>query len=390
MSTIDPERDRRESGMTETDFKIVQDVAEQMGVVIIVRNTNQASTPLIAAGCPGKGMDLSFLHTGERTGVVTAVTPDEVRTARNLGYFVLDADLVARGYWKNGDRFSVNGSEMLMKLDLSFRSPHWRLEKGQIIDPKQLKPVVGDYDLHGVAEVGSLGRNLALATNYGELVRDFNSPLVRKVSGVINSRLDQPRILHGAQDQYAGFRGGATAFFPSRVTLHMPDETAVELVYAALGRKTMAGRYQSRLDPSVFVIPGSGMSQPAAETSRVKSILRNQDAMAILGQALGIAIQRIGDIGIQNRVRTELETTRAGEIRQILSRGEGVLVIIRLQEWILPDFNGMRARTLLEICLKAGADQQDALRKWALPSYKRVPPDGWQAVENYVWIDPNA
>jgi len=138
------------------------------------------------------------------------------------------------------------------------------------------------------------------------------------------------------------------------------------------------------------VIPGSGVAGEGVAGSRTQGVLRNQDAMAVLGVALGIGIQWIGDIGIQRNVQNELTTTYAREIADILARGNGVLVIIRMQEWSQEDFNGMRARTLLGVSIQEGLTQQGALNSWQqTPRYLRGAADGWRTFDQFLWIDPS-
>jgi len=52
-----------------------------------------------------------------------------------------------------------------------------------------------------------------------------------------------PRVLHGAQDQYAGFRKGATAFFPDGTVVYMDTEEEVKAFYDAVGRQPIKGSY---------------------------------------------------------------------------------------------------------------------------------------------------
>lgn len=112
--------------------------------------------------------------------------------------------------------------------------------------------------------------------------------------------------------------------------------------------------------------------------------------MALLGQLLGTAIQSIGDFGIQWRVQREVETTYAQTIQHMLARGDGVLVIIALQEWIQPDFNGMRGRGLLSVYVQGGPTQAAALENWrGVPRLLQGPAKGWRVFERYAWIDPS-
>jgi hypothetical protein len=134
------------------------------------------------------------------------------------------------------------------------------------------------------------------------------------------------------------------------------------------------------------VLPPSGRGVGGAS----RGVISNQAAMAIVGQALGAGIQALGDIGIRRRIRQELETTHAQAIASILSRGEGVLIIIRLQEWATPDFNGNRARGLLSVLVESGPTQQETLARWRrTPKYLQDAPRGWRVMpESYCWIPP--
>ncbi|MBL8231923.1 MAG: hypothetical protein JNL98_25725 [Bryobacterales bacterium] len=102
---------------------------------------------------------------------------------------------------------------------------------------------MGDYDLMGVINPSAPGRNIALAASNGEKLFDINSPLVREAAERVNRKLDRPRVLHGAQDQYGGFDGGCTAFFPDGTAQLLPDEMAVKELYEQLGRQTSKGAY---------------------------------------------------------------------------------------------------------------------------------------------------
>jgi hypothetical protein len=136
--------------------------------------------------------------------------------------------------------------------------------------------------------------------------------------------------------------------------------------------------------PAVQVLPGANLAQQ----SRLRGIVGNQAAMALLGQLLGSAIQGIGDLGIQRNIQEQLRTTHAAAIDQYLSQGYGVLIIIRMQEWETPDFNGMRGRGLLGVHVEGGPTQAAALNKWRQRKFLQGPPEGWRTYEEYSWIDP--
>lgn len=118
-------------------------------------------------------------------------------------------------------------------------------------------------------------------------------------------------------------------------------------------------------------------------------VMKNQNAAAAIGVALGSGIQWLGDIGIERKVKHELETTLLPAVQAILNRGDGVLVIVRLEEWIIPDFNGMRARSLLSVDVAGGRTQEAALNEWrSTPKLLKGPAPGWQSFERYNWIPP--
>jgi hypothetical protein len=123
--------------------------------------------------------------------------------------------------------------------------------------------------------------------------------------------------------------------------------------------------------------------------SRARGVVGNQAAMAVVGQLIGGAIQSLGDIGIRRRVESELRTTHAGAIERILGSGQGVLVIMRMQEWNIPDFSGNRARALIGVSVQGGESEDDALYRWrATPRLLAGPANGWRSFEQYAWMGP--
>src|SRR5262249_17489560 len=138
----------------------------------------------------------------------------------------------------------VDGKKEVMEV----KSPFWTVKEGQVLAPDG-KPVVGDYDLLGVAPIHSTGSNVTLVPEdvvYG----DWTGPAVEKYKAAVNARLEKPRVLHGAQDGYGGdpkYMGltddTAYAVFPDGRTYVMEGRKAQETFYEALGRQTAAGQY---------------------------------------------------------------------------------------------------------------------------------------------------
>jgi len=359
-----------ETGMTPSHFRAFQRAAQAEGVIAVVRNTNTASTRLIELGCPGKPLTIKF-NTDATTGVVTASTPADIETARGLGYLVVDQDGVARGQ---------RGQEL--RLTNAF----WRVAPGQVIDARLRKPLVGDYDLMGVFRPSNPGQNIALVTHgYGRDVRDVSSPVVQRFSTRVNAALDMTRVMHGAQDQFASFKGSATAFMPDGRAVLLRNALAVETFYNQWGRQTRTGTYNPA--PPAPPPPPSRPSGPA----RVgRALVQNGNAMAMIGMALGGLAQSLGDIGIQRQVEREVSTNHANSIQQSLSQGYGVLVIVRLEEWARPDFNGSRVRRLVGVYIQAGVTYDAAIAAWRQPSFLQGATNGWRMMaENYTWIPPD-
>ena len=224
------------SGMPRPHFDQFQLVAQELGRIIIVRNTNPKSSCWIERGYPPKPKDIKC-HTSKKTGKVTAVSREEVSACRAANFYVIDADSIAR-----------RGPNAALPAPFPFGTAEMN-EQGQVIDPKQKKALVGDYDLMGVVNPEAKGRNLTLVWSNGVRMSDFTSPDVDRVRIMVNARLDQPRVMHGAQDQFADFpEGGATAFLPNGLAWELKDGQSIRGFYDLLSRQTIKGSYLRRMN----------------------------------------------------------------------------------------------------------------------------------------------
>jgi hypothetical protein len=219
------------SGITLQHFAVFQKVAQHFNRIIVVRNTNPKSTFWINQGYPPKPKKLEFLHTSDETGKVTILNEEEGRRARQEGYYVVDKDGIARRKPNEAlqKRFPPGTADMN--------------EAGQVIDPKSQRALVGDYDLMGVIDPEAKGRVIALHSSHGVEVSNRSNPDVNRVIDALNSFMDEPRVLHGPQDLYKGFRGGATAFLPNGLAVELSSEQKVKEFYATIGRETITGSY---------------------------------------------------------------------------------------------------------------------------------------------------
>lgn len=222
----------RQSGIAPTHFRAFQDAARETEVIVVVRNGKEAAIPLIEKGCPGKPKFFEPFNTNERTGILTATTEADKQLVFNNNYILVNEDRIAMRRLANG-----------AMEDAGLKNPFWQLEPGQVIDPVLMKPVVGDYDLMGVFSETNAGQNIALHSVNGVQLQNMSSPIVEEVSQTVNQKLDLPRVLHGAQDQFAGFRGGATAFFPDGTVQYFDTAAEVDAFYASVGRQPITGAY---------------------------------------------------------------------------------------------------------------------------------------------------
>ena len=239
------------SGMTPGHFGVFERVAKQENLIIAVRNTNPLSTPLIARGFPAKPMAIKAktsktngivtiengLYTETWDGVVTlkhktADGKDHLAAAFDNGYAVVDQFGVPR--IKNGEI-----------LDLP-SNPGWSVQPGQIIDTRQKRPLVGEYDLLGVIDPENPSRNLALAVDNKVLLENWTNPQTKRVAATINGQMDQPRVMHGGHDQYSGANldlsdaDGSTVFMPNGEIIPLLTGEDVAAFYNGINRRGLA------------------------------------------------------------------------------------------------------------------------------------------------------
>jgi hypothetical protein len=243
----------RRSGMKESHFRIFQRVARDENLIVAVRNTNVKSVQWIEKKCPPKPKPLEPIHTDPVTGIVTAVGKEPIKLAHDAGFYVVDANGIAR---------NAAGAELKLAP-----VPGWKPKPGEVIHPTQAKPIVGDYDLMGVIDPKNKGQVIAGVPK--EKGGNWSNPQVDKVKARVNDLLraegDQPRVMHGSQDLYGKFKDGG-------VTVFMPDGQVLSYVtdrefYAEIGRETIKGSYTgdpaagppvppAKGPPKLTVLPG--------------------------------------------------------------------------------------------------------------------------------------
>lgn len=221
-------------GIPEEHFYAMVEAAKEAHVIAMFRANKKAAIELIRKGAHGKPMWAKF-KSSPQTGVLTAQLPKHHELAHANGYFTVGHDGLVHRAVKVGNKVEIE----VLKID----KPFWKIEPGQVI-ARDGKPVVGDYDLLGVAPIKSPGRNINGVpedVKYG----DWNGPDTKKYAAAANKRMDEPRVLHGAQDGYGGDPGVAGfndeiayAVFPDGRVYVMEGRKAQEEFYAAMGRET--------------------------------------------------------------------------------------------------------------------------------------------------------
>jgi len=223
-----------QSGITFTHYGIFEQTARGLGRVIVVRNTNMKSTPWIDKGYPPKPRRIKGgIHTSKQTGKVTCANADQVQKARAAGFYVIDADGFAR---------NAAGAALPKRFDLAAKEE--QNEAGQVIDSEQQLALVGDYDLLAVIDPLAPGRNIVIAAQNGEAVEDRLGLEVERVMLYINPRFDQPRVMHGAHDQFDDLPdGGSTVFFTDGSSELIETRDQMANFYKFIGRETIKGSY---------------------------------------------------------------------------------------------------------------------------------------------------
>ena len=232
----------KETGMPRDHFWAVVQTAREQRVMAIVRNTNNASTPHIARKCAAKPLEIKA-NTDQFGVVNVGQNAAYARAAVKEGYYIVHADGVARQALP-GVKLGGPGAKVPeLKLDGAF----WTVRPGQVITTgppgPSVQPLVGDYDLMDVFPMTSTGSNVSLHSVAGKTASDITGPYVTQLRAVANLRFDRPRIMHGAQGQFGGYKGGATVFYPDGRTLFLRTEKDVKEFYDQIGRKTAVETY---------------------------------------------------------------------------------------------------------------------------------------------------
>ncbi|WP_425615982.1 hypothetical protein NA78x_005920 [Anatilimnocola sp. NA78] len=226
-------------GIPEEHLPLLVAAAKETDSIAIFRANKSAAKNLIRDGSPGKPKIFQF-KTDAKTGVLTAQTADDIALVKQHGYFLVEEGGIARRY---------QGGKVVEEFTPT-PTAHWTVEKNQVIDFQSKKPIVGDYDLLGVAPMKSKGSNVAGVPDDVKS-GDWTGPHVEAYKNAANQQLGHPpRVLHGAQDQYGGdaehiglTKDTAYAIFPDGRIHIMDNREAQQRFYDYLGRKPQGQSY---------------------------------------------------------------------------------------------------------------------------------------------------
>ncbi len=228
-------------GIPAKHFDAIAEAAKETDMILVFRANKQAAVQWIEKGAPGKPFFFKF-KSDPQTGILTATAKDDVELVYKHGYYIMaDNNWAIRVVTKGGKQISET---------IPIKSPFWPVKRGQVIDPKLHKPVVGDYDMLGAIPMKSQGRNISVVPK-DPVKGNWTGPDVEKAAKAVNKRLDQPRVLHGAQDQSKmGLSDDAAyAVYPDGKVVMMQGKADQEAFYAMIGRQTGAGSYPRPTGP---------------------------------------------------------------------------------------------------------------------------------------------
>lgn len=120
-----------------------------------------------------------------------------------------------------------------------------------------------------------------------------------------------------------------------------------------------------------------------------KNMAKTQAGAEMLAQAVCKVLEVSGDYFINSKVKKYISTTGAEAIARIHANGDGALIIIRMQEWEVADFNQNRAHNLLGIYLSSGSSYGAAMSRWLNPREPKLtemPKIGWRFYDDYIWL----
>ncbi len=223
---------------------MVQAAKEEKGIAVL-RANKKAAIQLIERGAVGKPKSLSIpgFKSRESTGVLTATTPEQIELVRQNRHWILEVKPGQKPLMRMGDQYK----------ELP-RAPYWKMENGQVLSDAG-HPVVGDYD--GVAFLAneSPGR-LLVPVPKNPVSGDWMSYDWKRFMNNVNSKLDQPRVLHGGSGSYPDLKNGgnfggftddlAYAVFEDGRVIYLQGKAQQQSFFEAFSHESILGSHNPK------------------------------------------------------------------------------------------------------------------------------------------------
>lgn len=122
----------------------------------------------------------------------------------------------------------------------------------------------------------------------------------------------------------------------------------------------------------------------------VRGVVARQAGAEMLAQAACKTMEYVGDYFIDSRIE-KYKANHAEAINRIHARGDGALIVIKMKEWSVADFNQNRVHNLLGVYLSSGKSRLTAISSWhdpMQPKLTEVASKGWRSYYDYIWLAP--
>lgn len=229
-----------DSAITTAHYRVFQEVARELDVIILVRKGKKSCLPWIQRGYPAKPLSINLAKTNPRTGKVTCEQGpcdvyQQVLQAHKAGCYVLERDENSDHNLRASNPMHPEQPELAKEFQ---RGTPEMNEPGQVIEPDSGLAYTGDYDLMGVIDVSKQGRPDGAAGSSAPRPGpryERTNPLATLAISKLNGRFGRRRIMHGPHDlKYRPDEhnaGGCTAFYPDGRVYYLPTVDDLKQFY---------------------------------------------------------------------------------------------------------------------------------------------------------------
>lgn len=220
-------------------------------------------------------------------------------------------------------------------------------------------------------------------------IKNSNGVLNEEYSQLFNTFLQQHKIDRSTLDVIIGpelVRGGNQVCIVQKGSA--PSTLAMQLRSEFKAVTVGPPGQPSNATKRPYSPPQMRSFQPTVPIGeKLRRVARNQNAMAAVGIAFESGMDWLQQKGIAREVQRRIETDYRDYVQQAFNRGDGVLVIVYMQEWILPDVNGFHPKMMQGMSVHAGRTREEALANYnSRPNLTPGPSANCRTYEMYQWI----